>query len=280
MSYVDSGLLTKSNTTPLLILSSGADVQYDPEPDYRLLTVSGKGVTYKDLTISNGGIVYVGTSARVSSAEIHSGAKMSASGSVILRDTTIFSGGTASVGVGVSAVDVTVKSGGSLRTSTSFYFSNTTVESGGYVSYGGQVYFCGTGNSIAKGTLYKREGAYTVDGVLYDYDNGVDVGAHAANFNGGIVVSNLKHGSILYVRGASILRDIWHGAGNLVVYGNAYIYNFVDHGTSLTKLELNSAANASFGGVETDIPAGMFWYMTNSKVSGGVYGGATQDENA
>ena len=43
MSYVDSGLLTKSNTTPLLILSSGADVQYDPEPDYRLLTVSGKG---------------------------------------------------------------------------------------------------------------------------------------------------------------------------------------------------------------------------------------------
>jgi len=98
MSYISDPTPLNAATSNLLILDSKSGVQYDPEPDYRDLTLSGAATTrYGNLTVSNGGILRLGK-ITVENVEVHSGGEIrSATGGTwyTLSNVRVYAGGSA-----------------------------------------------------------------------------------------------------------------------------------------------------------------------------------------
>ena len=110
-SYQETGgILTKT--------SGGFIVAHDGEgfePFARTLTVSGNAVVYDDISVSSGGILYVGTKTVLSDCEAFAGGTITASAAAVLSDCVIHSGGTLTPTGGAQRYfDLTVEAGAKL----------------------------------------------------------------------------------------------------------------------------------------------------------------------
>ncbi|MBQ6353205.1 MAG: hypothetical protein IJJ28_08055, partial [Lentisphaeria bacterium] len=202
----ETGTLTAADGD-LYIFSSATDSSYDPAPDYRDLTVSGAGQTYTELTVSDGGIVRVGTGAIWNGGAVYAGGSAVVSARGKLQNVTIASEGTIS-GANVNAARtattlysaVTVQLGGKLQVNGQWNeLDNLVVNSGGRIELGAgftNYVFAGSDTYIASGTWFKNGGAATdlavVNGVVTGFGT---IGAVIAYVSNGITIDggNTNH---------------------------------------------------------------------------------------
>ena len=178
-SYQETGgTLTKT--------SGGFIVAHDGEgfePFARTLTVSGNAVVYNDISVSSGGILYVGTKTVLSDCEVFDSGTITASTAVVFSNCTVHAGGTLNY---------------ANQNAQKFY--NLTVEAGGKLAnVRVNATFGGSNTNIAEGTLYVGTGDTTVttiwasNGVIYNWKRYWGVRTmSAANvyFESGITLSN------------------------------------------------------------------------------------------
>ena len=283
------------------------------------LTLLGSGVTFSECTVSSGGVLSIGSGATLSGATMFAGGSMelnvSGGALVTLKDFEL-SGGVLSANSTFSMIGGTIYSGAKVYASNyhpsdnAYYaggtLSNvtiknkaivsvghvvsicrTTVESGATLRLGGGgVYFIGSENVIAAGTLTNgNTTAYTSGGVLYNYTcNGT------TTFRT-ITVSNVSIKTRTTASsGVSMCGISFAANANLVVFSGAYIkdLNLSDNRTGF--LLLNQGRNTdmaqavTLAGSDTYIRAGGVRYInTNSttiynsntgvSASGGVVSG-------
>ena len=157
MSYTNptgnSSATINENAQDLYIFNSVTDVQYDPDPYAKILTMSsGKTVTYTNVTISSGGTATIAAS-------------------TLLRDITVSSGGSLLINGAANLGGLTIESGGWARSNgNSLVFSNFTIKAGGYLLTKNANFF-GRNNFVAAGTLagYLSVASDSVDGVIYGF---------------------------------------------------------------------------------------------------------------
>ena len=98
--------------------SGGFVVAHDGEgfePYARTLTVSGRDVVYDDVSVSSGGILYVGTRTVLSDGEVFASGTITASNGAVLSDCVIHSGGTLTPTGGAQRyLDLTLEAGAKL----------------------------------------------------------------------------------------------------------------------------------------------------------------------
>ena len=218
MSYVPTATTLNTATSNLLILNSKSGVTYDPEPDYKDLTLSGAATTrYKNLTVSNGGILRLGK-VTVDNVEVYSGGVMRA----------------APGGTWYTVSGAKVYAGGSA-------FGMHTA---GATLAGADTYF-------ALGTLDGYKTAYTDEnGYLQNFGCG-----GAFSIRDGMKVDNFTARSHLYMQGKAVARNVTFVSSscNLSMLGGDYVYNakMADGITHIGTIRL-AFSGISLGGAETN----------------------------
>jgi|GEM_PF-5584033 len=239
-----------------------ADEAYVQEPYTKKLTVSGAGVKYTNITVSNGGWVSVGQSTQLNGATICSG------GSVILSKSIYASG-------------LTISSGASMIQNANIpVLIDLNVQSGGYVNdIRHYASFGGANTFIASGAIAKATGIYASGGVIYNWSRGT-TNATAVFFMNGITLSNgivdqqvyilsgaVADGmtvvnSVLCIRSAGYAKNITVSGGHIGI--NTYAYPI-----SLGGQNMNFARGQfGYGPVDSGVWEDNDLYAENGKLYG------------